>query len=235
MNITPIKQQFLKVLSRTHKTLKDISSKQWTICSREREIVPPAIFLKNDLDKVKAVMEDTTIEQELTRIHGGEVEHAATVAYQIFDCELLDGSLYKGSFRLPLTKQPKRLIGANVNEFISEGALAGTYYGSFYFGHWLTDDLTLYLTAELLGKPVTPARSAYSHEIGYQELLSIKPNPVTRARFGSLIICDDYGQNSLKKKTIRRISYSPFENSFCKSWGTGVYSSRATRSCKVVS
>ncbi len=200
MNITPLKQKLLRAVARSRNTLQDVSSKRWTICSAERGLVPPAIFLEDDLDKITAVMEDTTLEQEMARIRGGKVEHAATVAYRISDCELLDGSLYKSSFRLPLTKQPERLVGADVNELITEGALAGSYYGSFYFGHWMTDDLTLYFAAEPLGKPVIPARPPYGHEPGYCELLGIHPHPVTRTRFGSLVVFEDFGQNSFKRK-----------------------------------
>ncbi|MEI6709159.1 MAG: hypothetical protein WCK96_18715 [Methylococcales bacterium] len=50
-------------------TLQDLSLKHWTICPSE---------------------------QEMARIRGGQIEHAATVAYQISNCELLNGSLYKG-------------------------------------------------------------------------------------------------------------------------------------------
>ena len=205
MNITPLKQKLLRAMTPSHKTLQDVSSKRWTICPAERGRVPPAIFLEDDLDKITAVMEDTTREQEMARIRGGEVEHAAAVAYRISDCELLDGSLYKGSVRLPLTKQSEHLIGADVNEFITEGALAGSYYGSFYFGHWLTDDLTLYFAAEPLGKPVIAARPPYGHEPDYRELLDIHPHPATRARFGSLVIFDDFGQNSFKRKRYEEI------------------------------
>ena len=205
MNITPLKQKLLRTLTRSRKTLQDVSSKRWTICTAERALVPPAIFLEDDLDKITAVMEDSTLEQEMARIRGGEVEHAATVAFRISNCELLDGNLYKGPFRQPLTKQPEHLVGAEVNELITEGALAGTYYGSFYFGHWLTDDLTLQLAAESLGKPVIPARPPYRHEPGYRELLDIQPYPLVRARFGSLVVLDDFGQNSFKRKRYEEI------------------------------
>ena len=205
VNITPLKQKLLRALTRSSKTLQETSAKQWTICPAERGLVPPAIFLENDLDKITAVMEDTTLEQEMARIRGGEIEHAATIAYSIADCELLDGSLYKSSARLPLTKQPQQLVGATVNEFIEEAALASSYYGSFYFGHWLTDDLTLYLAAEPLAKPVIPARTPYGHEQGYLDLLNIQAHAVTRARFGNLVIFDDFGQNAFKRQRYQEL------------------------------
>ena len=205
MNITPLKQKLSRFVSRSHSTIQDKSSKQWIICPAEREVVPPAIYLKDDLDKITAVMEDSSIEQEMNRIRGGEVNHASTTAHLISNCELLDGSLYKSSVRLPLTKQSSRLIGADVNDFMTDAVLASSYYGSFYFGHWLTDDLTLYLAAEPLGKPVIPARPAYSHEPEYRELLNIQPYSATRIHFNNLILIDDFGQNSFKRMRYEEI------------------------------
>jgi capsular polysaccharide biosynthesis protein len=205
MNITPLKQKFLKVMKRSRSTLQDLSSKRWTICPSEQQLVPPAIFLEQDLTKITAVMEDTTLEQEMARIRGGQVEHAATIAYQLSDCQLLNGSLYKSSVRYPLTKQAERLFEFKHNESIAEGVLAGSYYGSFYFGHWLTDDLSLYLAAESLGKPVIPQRPLYGHESGYCELTDIQPEMVTSAHFQNLVIFDDFGQNSFKRARYEEI------------------------------
>lgn len=205
MNITPLKQKFLRAVTRSRRTLQDLSSKRWTVCPSEQQITPPAIFLEQDLAKITAVMEDTTLEQEMARIRGGEIEHAATIAYQISDCQLLNGSLYKDSVRTPLTKQAERLFEFKRTESISEAALVGTYYGSFYFGHWLTDDLSLYLAAQSYGKPIIPARPSYSHESGYRKLTNIQPDSVASAHFQQLIIFDDFGQNSFKRKRYENI------------------------------
>jgi hypothetical protein len=205
MNIAPLKQKFLKVVTRSRSTLQDLSSKRWTICPSEQQVVPPAIFLEQDIDKITAVMEDTTLEQEMARIRGGKVEHAATIAYQISDCELLNGSLYKGPVRYPLTKQAEHLFELKRNNSIAEAALASSYYGSFYFGHWLTDDLSLYLAAESWGKPIIPARPPYTHESGYRELTHIQPDSVTSAHFQNLVIFDDFGQNSFKRTRYEEI------------------------------
>jgi hypothetical protein len=205
MNITPLKQKFLKSVTGSRRTLQDLSSKRWTICPSEQQRVPPAIFLEQDLAKITAVMEDTTLEQEMARIRGGQIEHAATMAYQLADCELLNGNLYKGAVRYPLTKQAQRLFEFKRTESITEAALASTYYGSFYFGHWLTDDLSLCLAAQSWGTPVIPERPAYSHESGYRELTNIQPNSVASAYFQQLIIFDDFGQNSFKRTRYEEI------------------------------
>lgn len=202
MNITPLKQKLLKLVQGllTHKSgsLKDFSAQRWEICASERQHTSPAIYLANDLDKVTAVMADTSWEQEMQRIKGGEVEHAATLAYCISDCVLLDGSLYKGAVRQPLTKQSPPFLTSNNVQPIPQGVLASTFYGSLYFGHWITDDLTMYLAAEALGTPIQPARKPYGHEPGYLNLLNIRPHNVTRAHFDNLTLLDDFSQNSYK-------------------------------------
>ncbi len=204
MNLTSLKQKLLTLL-KSPQTLQELSTKRLTICPAERRWTPPAIFLEDDLDKVTGLMDDTNWEQERLRIHGGEIEHAATMAYTLQNCELLDGNLYKDAARLRLTQQPRRLVTEDIEETIPEAALAATYYGSFYFGHWLTDDLTLYLAAESMGQPIKPARRAYSHEPGYLELLQMRPYSVKRARFAHLTLFDDIGQNSYKLKRYQQI------------------------------
>lgn len=202
MNTTPIKQKLLKLIHRFLKrkpgSLQDFCTQRWEICPSERQRTPAAIYLADDLDKVTAVMADTSWEQEMRRINGGEIEHAATVAYSISDCELLDGSLYKGAVRQPLTKQPPPFFTSKIEQSIPNGVLASTFYGSLYFGHWLTDDLTMYLAAEALGTAIKPARKPYGHEPGYLNLLNIQPLNVTRAHFDNLILLNDFSQNSYK-------------------------------------
>ncbi len=199
MNITPLKQKLLRIVSRQNLTIRDLSSKQWTICPAERQWTRCSIFEEADLRKITAVMEDTTWEREMSRIFGGRVEHAATVAYNIPKCELLDGSLYKNSIRMPLTRRPRQLFSQAIEEYFTEAMLASTYYGSFYFGHWMRDDLSLYLAAESLGLPVSAERQLYPHQAGYQEMLGVSSHMVCRGHFENLVVLDDYGQNSYKR------------------------------------
>ena len=205
MNITPLKQKLLKVATRSHHTLQELNSKRWVIAPSEKLNSPPAIFLESDLNKITALMEDTTLEQEMQRIRGGEIEHAATIAYQIQHCELLNGNLYKNTVRYPLTKQKPALFNFDKQITINEAALAGSYYGSFYFGHWLTDDLTAYLAAESYAQPIIPERKPYIHEPSYLELTEINPQGIKSALFKSLIIFDDFGQNKFKRERYETI------------------------------
>lgn len=209
MNITPLKQKILKFINRSHITLQDLSTKRWTISPSELQRAAPAIYLDKDLIKITSVMEDTTLEQEITRIRGGLVEHAATVAYQISDCQLINGSIYKSAVRYPLIRRKKQfLIDFNHQEEIGEAALASTYYGGIYFGHWLSDDLSLCLAAQTLATPVIAARTAYGHEAGYSQLSNIHPVAISTAIFNKLFILDDFGQNKFKLERYQKIRQS---------------------------
>ena len=143
-------------------------------------------------------MEDTTLEQEMKRIQGGERLHSATIAYELSNVEWHDGFLFKAGWKDRLLTAPPEEKAAR--EHIVHGTLSGTYFGSLYFGHWMTDDLSLNAAAENTGDPVIPQRKAYSHEDGYKRMFEMSPRKVGRATFERLTILDDIGQNSYKRR-----------------------------------
>jgi hypothetical protein len=195
----------LRAFPGARRELIDTSEKRWELCAAESRRAPAASCLDGDLERVTGVMEDTTMDRELARVRGGVAEHAATIAYRIRDVEVYDGSLYRGAARQRLLRDADaerdeaKVQPAGSGE-IEEGAMACTLYGSFYFGHWMTDDLTLHLAAESVGKPLTVARNRYGHEPGYCDLFGIRPSFVTRTRCASLVIFQDFGQNTYKRQ-----------------------------------
>jgi capsular polysaccharide biosynthesis protein len=180
---------------------RDTCEKKWTICPGETQIGPPAVYFEDDLERVQPIdVGDTTYEQEVSRIKGGRVEHAATVAYSLKAVELIDGAIFSGAVQHRLVDRPRHMIGRDAGESIASAALACTPYGSIYFGHWMSDDLTLHLAAETLGVPVTVERKSYDHEPEYCRLMKIGQNKKSRLHFDELIIVDDHGQNAYKRQ-----------------------------------
>ncbi len=194
------KQLALRTITRRHGTFRDLRSKQWVLCEKESSLAPPAIYLPDDLDRVKQVMEDTFFARELGRAKGGLTEHAASVAYQLTDVELYQGSLFKGAMRDPLVRRQDLQKDHSPSVHIPDAALASTYYGSFYFGHWMMDDLTMHLAAETTGSQITIVSKPIGHQPEYRSLFGIESSLVTRAHFDSLVIFEDHGQNSFKRK-----------------------------------
>jgi hypothetical protein len=84
-------------------------------------------------------------------------------------------------------------------------AVSSTFMGSIYFGHWLRDDATLNVAVQSMAPTIHVARKAYSHEVGYRELLSLSERHVARGRFGDLILLDDWGQNEYKRQRYQEL------------------------------
>ena len=182
--------------------------KQWTLCPSEQSISPPALYLNGELDKVTAVQEETSYTRELQKLRGGIPEHAATIAYQLSDVQLHNGCLYKRAMKLPLTAVKVSGLGTNTRsnqlsnqlEMHSEAVLACTFSGNRYFGHWMTDDVTLTLAAQQIAETVRTSQPLTAHQVDYSNLLGIVATPVHQAYFKKLIVIQDFGQNQFKRE-----------------------------------
>jgi Glycosyltransferase 61 len=196
----PLKSLIQRRLLRRSPGLAGISSRSWTICPAEASSVPAAIYLDDSIDRVRGVGVSTSRDNELRRVKGGRVEHAATVAHEIRGAHLLDGSLYAGAWRWQLARgrTPFYWRGDCVVE--TSAALACTFYGSFYFGHWMRDDLSLALAAAEIDKPVITSRTAFRHEPGYRELLDAHPLTCAACVFDRIVLIEDFSQNSSKRR-----------------------------------
>ena len=177
----------------------ELSERSWIIEPAEERAERRAIFLDGELERVREVQEDTTMDAEVERVSGGVFRHAATRAYQFRDVRLLNGRLVKGamSHRISELEDDTGLVK---RADLPSVVVSSTFMGSIYFGHWLRDDATLNVAVQSLGTPIHVARKAYSHEAGYRALLGLTEEHVTRGRFGELILLDDWGQNADKRR-----------------------------------
>ena len=200
MTLSPLRALILRKLLKINRSYREVSERTWVLSAAESRISPPAFYREEDLARVTATMGDTNIAYEMSRIRGGRSEHGATVAYELRDVHLIDGALYKGAMMKQLVRRPRRYMARDVPVTTGPVALVGTFYGSVYFGHWITDDLTLQLAAESLAPPFIADRPSYGHEPGYCKLLGIDQHRLSDARFDRLIMLDDVGQNAYKRR-----------------------------------
>ncbi|MDP9045243.1 MAG: glycosyltransferase family 61 protein [Pseudomonadota bacterium] len=176
-----------------------LADRSWTVSPLETKMERAAIFLDGELDRVRGVQEETTLEAELARVREGPRQHAETRAYLFKDVTLLSGRLFKG----PLNHRMSQLseeVGAAEEVDMPLAAIASTLMGSIYFGHWMHDDVVMSLAAQALGPAFEVARKRYFHEDGYRHLLGLTPRQVARGRFRELILLDDWGQNADKRR-----------------------------------
>jgi len=233
MNVSRLKSLILRRVFRRNGAYRDTCERKWTIHPGETRVGAPAIYFEDDLERVHPIdVGDTTYEQEVSRIKGGRVEHAATVAYSLKTVELVDGAIFSGAVQHRLVDRPRHMIGGDAGESIASGALACTPYGGVYFGHWMSDDLTLHLAAESLGIPVTVDRKSYDHEPEYCRLLKIGQNKKSRLRLKELIIVDDHGQNTYKRQRYQALR-SRLRDSVPSSSNRYVYIRRGTVGARV--
>lgn len=200
LSSVPLRRQMLRLIVGA-KTYQDVCDKTWILHPSEVGTNRPAIYLDGELEKVTGVPEDSTYAMQLERATGGQKEHGATVAYQIQAAHLLNGCVYKGAMKYPLIHAAaKRIDGYQGIEFLPQAALACTLCGNQYFGHWVTDNLTLNLAAQELAEAVTTEIAVTNHQFEYRDCFSIYAKAVRQARFGELIIIDDIGQNRYKRQ-----------------------------------
>ena len=141
-------------------SLEKVAFRQDLLFPEETATLRPAIFLPGQIEKVIDYRPTDTItknkkETEVRAATSTAVTYAPTIAYHIKDAVLFDGSIYVGRFKHPIAD--KSLFSGNKARephYIKSCALASTYLGTKYFGHWLLDDCTRYLLAEAAGTPL---------------------------------------------------------------------------------
>jgi len=215
------------------RTVRECSTRSWVLQPQETRVERAAIFCAENLGRITAVMSDTTIDQELKRIRGGRTDHGATTMHLLKDVDLACGRLYCDGMALKFADRPRKLLLKGEARHFRRAALACTYYGSVYFGHWMRDDLSLHLAAESIDVPVVSKRPTYHHEPGYCALLEIQQTALDWARFDELIFIEDVGQNSYKRaryRTIRsrlaKLPQSPYEKIYIR---RGTHAARSPR------
>jgi hypothetical protein len=157
---------------------------------------PAPIALPGEFNRVLAVQEETTLALEVQRLAVGRHRHGPTVAYRIDNAVLGHGTLYYNDGYQVIRGGSTRPLLPRHQDCFAEMQLCSNYVTERYFGHWLTDDLSLELLAEQRSLPgLTLARNAWLHESGYRELSGLKAVRSANAHVDRLWVIDDRGFN----------------------------------------
>jgi hypothetical protein len=206
-----------------------LCERSWTICAAESRFEPSATYLRGELERVRNVQEETTCETELNRLAAGTRLHVATRAYLFKDVTLCGGLLFKGAMNLRIARSSDHrddIEGVDM----SSAAISTTLMGSIYFGHWMHDDVSLNVVARSLAPPVEIARTPYAHESGYRQLLSLPGARIASGHFGELILLDDWGQNSHKRRRYQELR-DTLRRAIARSGHDRVYIKRGQSAC----
>ncbi len=200
MYLQPLKHKVFSLIGLEHHELQDASVRSWVIAPAEQGKAPPAIYDVEDLERVIASPSATTPLLEISRLQAENCQHYSTRAFLLKDVDVVDGYLYGARWKTRVLPAKAPLLQAKPEMRVAQGTMACTWNGNQYFGHWLTDDLSLHLAGESIGSPFILERKPFMHEPGYRHLLGIPARAYGRAHFDELTIIEDIGQNNYKRQ-----------------------------------
>lgn len=198
-NLTPIIARGLRSLG----AASDLRAR--AVCTRvvapgDETDVPPALYLDGELERIRGTDRHTVLEVELERLRGRRVRHAATLAHVLRDVTWSSGHACRGWTHHRATDTRLRLWSTETLVSLERAVVASTHYGGRYFGHWLTDDVPLAMTAGGIGPPIVPRRTWTPHQREYLALFGLAPRPLGEAWVRELTILDDVGANASKRQ-----------------------------------
>jgi hypothetical protein len=171
--------------------LRQAARRSWTIAPAHRLTTQASLFLPAQVETIRRLDPCTAWEIERRRIFGGAFEMPAVQAF-----EYADAALYRGAIVCRGRQERIRPHGAPDPRGdgpldVPQGALAGTYLGLQYFGHWLRDDAALSELARECGEPISPTPPDWPHIAGYVDLLGLSWRTAETVRFQTLVMFDD--------------------------------------------
>ncbi len=167
------------------------------IAPATEDVDPPTIQLDDEMDRHRALADGITPEEFRRRMAGGPVTHPATIGYRFADAVVADGAVYTAKGFAVMSSARSGPIVVGKREQIADSVLVTNPVVEHYFGHWLTDGLSLEILAEQTGKdPLGLARKPWEQEAGYRALLGTAIRRTEHAHVRNLWIIDDRSMNA---------------------------------------
>lgn len=203
---------FTPLISRTlrkvgwNTTYQQAAVRSWKVESSSETLLRPAIFDPADLCKVTGVTSGSTYDYQFDRLTRSVIQHPPVYAHLLRDVLMVKGSLFKWNMVHHLADRTMPKIVSDPRLEVKSAALASTYLGNRYFGHWLLDDLPLSLLASEYGPLFGHLgfdNHASEHQAEYISLLEPSVRYVQSALFHELIIFDYITENPFKAARYR--------------------------------
>lgn len=181
-----------------------LADRVFEIAPGETFAIAPIVALPGQADKIIQIEPSVDPALEWRRFAGGSYDVRPLRAYEFSNVMLLDGALYCGASEQRIRPNEARAgaVGDAGVLDIGEGAMAGSYYGLLFFGHWLKDDAPLHLLASEYGVAVSPQPPAWPHLPEYAGMMGLDFTPTEAARFRKLTVFADEEYTSHKARRI---------------------------------
>lgn len=163
----------------------------------EEAELPEPIVLDGQLERILGTSVHTTIAAEIEQATRRSVVHDATLAFQIKNATIIDGSIYAGNMRHYIGS----MKSSSTPQSVDRGALVSSTLGYRYFGHWLRDDCSRYLLANGM-RPIISVTPPHSEAMKFADIFNQdwRSPPLDAATVEDLLIYQDHSQNSFKRE-----------------------------------
>lgn len=199
LSLRPAFHSIRKAVGAVMPDLESAALDRWTIAPACKRFVPPARFLPQQLDRIRAA-EFGTVADVVRDFRGGyEATQGETLGFRVKHVDLVDGVIYARRAQRNLRPRTRRLPAYAVPREVVSGCLYESWLGNRWFGNWLSDDCLTYPLSESFGAPVRTAAAMGGHAPHYASLLGLRPKPVDRVHFEELIFFRDSSHNDHKK------------------------------------
>lgn len=196
--VKPITNRLRRLAGHQPPALTDLAVESWEIAPAQTAYLPPAIFLPDQIDRIRAT-EFADLPATLAACHGDcDVALTATRGFLLRDVDLVDGVLYhqRAEYHLRARKH-RNPLRPRPREALS-GAFYESWNGNRWFGMWLLDDCLTHSLAAETGMPVATLGPRPGNIPRFESLLGIAPRRIADAHFDELILFDDLAPNPHK-------------------------------------
>lgn len=179
---------------------------QWEIAPADKRYLIPAIFLPDQLDRIRGTAFHP-VEEVVSHFKGGyELHEGPSIGYRVRHVDLVDGVLYSANGDRHLRQRKRRLPAYVVPREVASGVLYESWFGNRWIYSWFADDCPRYLLAEQYGTPVTSAtRPQGQHIPAYEALLGMRPQRFNRVHFDELILLEDFNRGRERQARFGRV------------------------------
>ena len=181
--------------------LEAIACEQWAISPGTRRYIPPARFLRGQLDKIQAT--EFGSPSEIIRGFRGDYEsiEAPTRGLRIRDVDLIDGVLYARGAAYCLRPRRRRIpLYRRPQSSMAKASMYESWMGNRWFGMWLLEDCLSYELTKDVAPPVKTAAPPTRHQGEYELRLGLQATSVGDVHFDELILFRDASNNEGRRR-----------------------------------
>lgn len=180
--------------------LVECAKKRWVIAPPENTSIPPAIFDASHLERIRSLSPWRNQMAEDLLIHGGSLQHAASIAYIVEDATLAGSHIYCGPSKHPCSPRHENWFSPGRQYGLDHAHLAATFASTHSFANFVLDELSLQLLIPEEELQIGASGTNFRHAAGYRSLLGLPGiHRYPFAHIKQLTVYEDFSQHRSKR------------------------------------